>query len=524
MKKRIPEWLTAGVAFVYYWIMALYKLTVAPIWQDEAMEYYCSIPVKGAIRGVTEYATMYERMAYIQQQPPLYNWLMCIWLEIYDSEWWYRFSSVIFGFIAVIGLYLVLKRLCDRFTATLAVFVFSSIHYFQYYTKEASEYVLLIAMLIWTVYVYIRILEGATCKNVIIFSAMCVIDMYTHYSAAFVIVPMALQLLYFCWKEGAKKEFGAFLAADAIAAITTGIPLILLYVLPQSTNSNSSLRTDKEIAFTNGNVILDFFDSIRANLSWCLLDYDRDGERFTWGVWIVMAVWLCISCICFIRTKRRTIRYFLGGNALIYLIYYGLTKCNLYAYGDFHNRYNLFLLPIWFIAIVLVLHESIQLLKQTSNPVIKKTVKYAEILVIAGAVLFTAYGMKRLRDHWDKSDMRTVEATWYEEGGKETETFVSYHLRYAFVYYLTHDDRYTENDWKDIYTSQNLDTLKFSREEWIEYLQKVVYPNGLPERLYVISGYKDQMVWALEDIGYEVSPIVDTTAKLYLLTAPENEE
>ena len=105
-KFKVPEWVTAGLAFIYYWIMALYKLTNAPIWQDESMEYYCSIPVKGAIQGVTQYTTMYERMAYIQQQPPLYNWLMCIWLQIHDSEWWYRFSSVVMGFIAVIGLYL----------------------------------------------------------------------------------------------------------------------------------------------------------------------------------------------------------------------------------------------------------------------------------------------------------------------------------------------------------------------------------------------------------------------------------
>lgn len=77
-KVCLPEWVTAGVAFVYYWIMALYKLTEAPIWQDEAMEFYCSLPVRGAIRGVTAYDTMYERMVRIQQQPPLYTGL-CVY-------------------------------------------------------------------------------------------------------------------------------------------------------------------------------------------------------------------------------------------------------------------------------------------------------------------------------------------------------------------------------------------------------------------------------------------------------------
>ena len=150
---RLPEWVTAGAAFIYYWVMALYKLTEAPIWQDEAMEFYCSIPVREAIRGVTEYATMYERMAYIQQQPPLYNWVMCLWLQVSEGEWWYRFSSAVFGFIAAIGLYAVIRKLCDRCMAAFCVVIYSSIYILMYYIKEASEYSLLIMLLFWLVYV-----------------------------------------------------------------------------------------------------------------------------------------------------------------------------------------------------------------------------------------------------------------------------------------------------------------------------------------------------------------------------------
>ena len=138
-KLRLPEWLTAGVAFIYYCMMALYKLTQTPIWQDEAMEFYCSIPVRGAIRGVTEYPTMYERMAYIQQQPPLYNWVMCLWLQISEGEWWYRFSSVVFGFFAAAGLYAVIKKLCSSLTAAVSVIVFSSVYILMYYIKEESN-------------------------------------------------------------------------------------------------------------------------------------------------------------------------------------------------------------------------------------------------------------------------------------------------------------------------------------------------------------------------------------------------
>ena len=46
-------------------------------------------------------------------------------------------------------------------------------------------------------------------------------------------------------------------------------------------------------------------------------------------------------------------------------------------------------------------------------------------------------------------------------------------------------------------------------------------PDGLPEKLYVVSGQFDAAARALADYGYEVEAVVDTTAKLFLLTAPE---
>ena len=231
-KIHLPEWVTAGVAFIYYWIMALYKLTEAPIWQDETMEFYCSIPVKGAIQGITQYATMYERMANIQQQPPLYNWVMCLWIQISEGAWWYRFSSVVMGFVAVIGLYLVIKKLCSRFAATLSVVVFSSIYILMYYVKEASEYIMLIMLLIWTVWLYLHILEEITLKRVLAFTVLCVVNIYTHYGAAFVMVPMALQLLYYYFKSKEWKAFKAALISYGVAAIGAGIPLILLFLIP----------------------------------------------------------------------------------------------------------------------------------------------------------------------------------------------------------------------------------------------------------------------------------------------------
>lgn len=520
-KIRLPEWITAGAAFIYYWIMALYKLTEAPIWQDEAMEFYCSIPVKGAIRGVTEYATMYERMAHIQQQPPLYNWVMCLWLEVSHGEWWYRFSSVVFGFVAAVGLYMVIRKLCNRYMAAFCVVIYSSIYILMYYIKEASEYSLLIMLLFWTIYLYLNILEKITVKRAIGFTLLCVANIYTHYGAVFVIVPMAVQLLIYYARSKEWKAFQAAFISSAIAVVGAGIPLLVLFLLPQSANPVSTMGVDKPIEITGNNIILDFFDSMMWVLRWCMLDYDRDWDKLTWAIWIILFLLIVAAIWCYRSTKRKEVRMFIRCNIGIYLIYYVLTTLNIYAYGWFGNRYNLFIFPVWFVLITVILYEFLQVLKENKRAWIRKIQPVIKYAVIAAMILFCCYGVKRIHNHWAKMDLRTVVSAWYDEEGYKIPTYVNFHQRYPFVYYLTLDEEYDEQKWEHIYCSQNLESLDYSDEEWLEFLQTEVYPDGLPKKLYVVSGQLDTIASALQDYGYQVEPVVDTTAKLFLLTAPD---
>lgn len=508
-------------SFVYYWIMALYKLMDAPIWQDETMEFYCSIPVKGAIKGITQYETMYERMANIQQQPPLYNWVMCLWLQISEDGWWYRFSSVIMGFIAVIGLYLVIKKLCSKWTAILSVFTFSSIYIVMYYMKEASEYSMLIMLLIWTVYLYLHILEEITLGRVLGFTVLCVANIYTHYGAVFVMVPMAIQLLFYYMKQKDWKAFKAAFISYAVAAIGAGVPLVLLFLIPQSKNPVSTMGIDKPLEITGNNIILDFFDSMMWVLRWCMLDYDRDWDKLTWAIWIVLFALIIIGIITYRCTKRKELKMFINCNIGIYLIYYVLTTLNFYAYGWFGNRYNLFILPIWFILIVTMLYEFVQTVVESGHEWRKKASLVMQVGLVLAALVFSCYGVKRIDDHWMKMDLRSVVSTWYEQKGYEIPTYVNFHQRYPFVYYFTHDEAFSEDKWDNVYCSQNLESLNYSPSEWVKFLETEVYPDGLPKQLYVVSGQVDTIARALESYGYTMEEQVDTTAELILLTAPK---
>lgn len=516
-KVKLPEWVTAGAAFVYYWIISLFKLTEAPIWQDEAMEFYCSLPVKGPIRGVTDYASMYERMAYIQQQPPLYNWIMSVWLRFGEGEWWYRLSNVVLGFVAVIGLYVLVKKLCNKYAAALSVVVFSSIYIIQYYLKECSEYSLLLAVLIWGIYLFFKICEERTVSRIILFTLFCVTAVYTQYGAVFVVVPMALIILTLTIKDKDKKKTALLLGLYGVFALGAGGCLIYFFLLPQTTNSVSTLYSVGDIIIEKGSIFGDFLNSIMCVFRWCSIDMDRDWEKIGTLICIGIVVLVAITLFVVIKTKRKDIRIFFLCNAFTYILYYAVTKLNVYAYGWYGNRYNMFIFPMWFVMTAIVLYEFVNIIKNSSKEKTRTLGKAVNTLIVLGLAVYCVYGVYRVNNHWGKMDLRTVVSEWYDLEGYNVPTFVDFHQRYGFTYYFTHSEQYSEDKWDNITPNMELETYSANETwQWRELLNKD-YGDTLPDMMYVVTGQWNELVDTFVELGYEVDPIVDTNAKLYCM-------
>ncbi len=506
-------------AFVYYWVMALYKLTQAPIWQDEAMEFYCSIPVRGAIRGVTEYASMYERMAYIQQQPPLYNWVMCLWLQVSEGEWWYRLSSVVFGFIAALGLYAVIRKLCDRYMAAFCVVIYSSIYILMYYIKEASEYSLLIMLLFWLVYAWLLLCERMGGRRILLFTLLCVLSVFTHYGAAFVVVPFGISVLVMAARSRDWKSFRLGLGLDIAAGGIGGFVLLYFFMIPQSANHVSTLFSEKEIMIERGNIVLDFLNSLMWVFKWSTIDMDRDWDKIWWLIIGAMIVIALVIAYVAVKSRRDVIRKYLYCNIAVYLIYYIVTKLNIYAYGWYGNRYNMFLFPLWFVLIAVSLYELVMLLRQSdSRFVAGKGARLVQTGLVLAGVVYCFYGDYRISCHWAKMDLRTVVAEWYARDGYEVPTLLDFHQRYAFTYYFTHDGVYDASQWDNVLYNDEIEPFdaKSGTQIWKDYLQRI-YDGRLPDALYLVTGQWNAFVDAFEELGYEVDPVVDTTAKLYYM-------
>lgn len=104
------------IAFAFFFLITCYKLTYAPLWFDETIEFWYSKNLNGYVpyemQNGGQASSMYQRIV-STYQPPLYNIVMFFWLKISTAEWWFRFFSVLMGFVGNLAIYKTVKKLSN---------------------------------------------------------------------------------------------------------------------------------------------------------------------------------------------------------------------------------------------------------------------------------------------------------------------------------------------------------------------------------------------------------------------------
>ena len=201
---------------------------------------------------------------------------MHVWLLFSESEWWFRFSGVVFGFIGMLGLYACMKMITNWKVAVLAVFVSSFIYELMYYVKEAAEYNLMLMLLYWMLYFYFRTFRDLTLKNIGLFTGISVILLYTQYGTVLAILPLAIALFIKAFRQKDKKLCRKIAIIYVASGAIAGLPLFfLLFRIQLQWNQSVNYYT---VAFEKNNVIYDFFMMILTTAQWL---FTESKTRFT---------------------------------------------------------------------------------------------------------------------------------------------------------------------------------------------------------------------------------------------------
>lgn len=508
-KEYIPEYICLVAVLFIFTLMSLYKLTDAPLWYDETIEFYYSKYLLGPIQGVSPYNSLYERLQFNSFQPPLYNLVMYVWLLFGESEWWFRFSGVVFCFIGMLGLYACVKEITNWKIAVLSVFISSFIYELMYYVKEAAEYNFMLMLLYWLLYVYFRAFKELTLKNVGIFTALSVVLLYTQYGSVLAILPLAVCLFIKACREKDKKLYQRIAAIYLVAGAAAGLPLyFFLFRIQLEWNQSVNYYT---VAFEKNNVVYDFFLMLLTTAQWL---FTESKTRFT--AIFALALLLCIvfGCICMVKRKNQEFTYFMLSCAAGWIIYYIMVRSGIYAYGDFGNRYSLYLLPVWFVAIIYLIYEAFQFIASLHIPY-KKLVLNTCIFLLAISMLgYCGYGFYRVSIYQGKCNTRKVVDLWYGKKGYEIPTYVVFGEAPSFTYYLTHDSRYDEAYIDDIvFEYINLETKYDTALYWDYFVEG--FHGQPPEEFYLSIGHENSLTDALGEQGYILEEEYRTNTILY---------
>ena len=110
LKSKPTQWLLLAGMLLLILVLFCLNATRSALWYDESIEYYYSKVASGPVPGGRATASMYERITETYQ-PPLYNWLMHLWLMAFDSEFGFRLAGILTTIIGGIGLFLAMKKL-----------------------------------------------------------------------------------------------------------------------------------------------------------------------------------------------------------------------------------------------------------------------------------------------------------------------------------------------------------------------------------------------------------------------------
>lgn len=498
MLKRFQrkEYFCLAAVLLVFLLMSLYKLTDAPLWYDEVVEFYYSKYLSGPIQGVSIYNSLYERLQFNSFQPPLYNLIMHVWLLFSESEWWFRFSGVVFGFIGMLGLYACMKMITNWKVAVLSVFVSSFIYELMYYVKEAAEYNLMLMLLYWMLYFYFRTFRDLTLKNIGLFTGISVILLYTQYGTVLAILPLAIALFIKAFRQKDKKLCRKIAIIYVASGAIAGLPLFfLLFRIQLQWNQSVNYYT---VAFEKNNVIYDFFMMILTTAQWL---FTESKTRFTLICAAALLVCIIFAVLCIVKRKNQEFNYFMISCVAGWIIYYIIVRSGLYAYGDFGNRYSLYLLPVWFVAVVYLIYESVRFISALHFKHKKLVLNMGICFILVIAMGYCTYGFYRVQLHWAKSDTRSVVDLWYEEKGFDTPTYVIFGEAPSFTYYLTHDSRFDQKYMDDItFEYENKETKLGADEYWDYFVEK--YQGQPPEEFYLSIGHENSLTDALRQKGY----------------------
>ncbi|WP_031552360.1 glycosyltransferase family 39 protein [Oribacterium sp. FC2011] len=452
--KMEKKYLYLIVILILGTIVYVFGATRSGLWYDESVEYFFSKYMTGKVPGSTgDELNMYERIC-STYQPPLYNFLMFFWLNIFDSEFGFRLAGILTTLIGSIGIFKAVEEVSDDDIypniGALAYIFTSSV---AYYGLECAEYNLMLAFASWTTFFFISTLLKPNVMAISSFFVFASLSVYSQYGVVFLIVAMYIVLLFHIVNAKEKSLIKVYIAGTMITGVVAALPLLTFFLIPQMTLQESI--SVSHVPYFTVNVFVDFIKGMIVCLStfFKIHTYESMGLLFL-GASMVAAI---ITIIMSIKTKGVLLKLIWVLN-ITWIMYFIAVACSFYGYNSWADsygcnnlggRYALFFIPAVLVALILGIRQFMTYIVSINF--------YPGIIMkicIIGFMIFCLTEIIMIDvTNWKKDDVREAVSFWYADGAYESKTLLHQWDDAMFNFYLRHNEVYEDSFNKNIETA-----------------------------------------------------------------------
>ncbi|RLC83794.1 MAG: hypothetical protein DRI79_13630 [Chloroflexi bacterium] len=399
--------------------LRMWDIDARSLWFDEAFEYWSAN---------VDFAQLYQTVL-TAYQPPLYTYLLHLWLNFGIEAIWLRFLSVVLSMLGLVGMLTWGCRLFGLRGALVAGIIMAVLPPEIRYAQEAAEYALMECLLVWGLNFLHYTFKSPSWKIWVSWGLLSVLSVCSHYGATIVVISVEvitfLENLLSNRKDNLSRQ-----VAIALFSIMLAIP-ILAYFLPNQIRRQLPVLVPS-MPFSMMELekfVLSMGDTFLFHLvGWPFSSLPK------WLGQTVIYVILAFSVVILIRSsseaQRRTLVWFLG----TYVAYFVTVEAGLYAYGNYGFRYALILSPLFILVATAVINQFVQW---------KRTLEsFVLLLTIVGLAVYslpnrTVSQVTRGGQPWPETeDLREVTECWIEYRNENAITYVYYGALPAFRYYI----------------------------------------------------------------------------------------
>jgi len=188
-------------------VIRIFNITRESLWYDELFPVWASrLPLNELLVEVPA-----------SRHPPLYYLIGHVWFSLGTSDFWIRMLSWAAGVATIWLAYLVGRELYNRRAGLWAAALAASSSYLYWYSREASDYSLLIAVSTASLYCLVRSQNRGGWINWAVYVAMTTAALFTHFYAIFLIPAQAVFfLIIHDWRH---RRLKPWLISEAILLI-----------------------------------------------------------------------------------------------------------------------------------------------------------------------------------------------------------------------------------------------------------------------------------------------------------------